>query len=585
MNTSCEADAEPAWRLLRGHWEASDYTGCVQAAAALHLPARLDAVPDLPAVAAAAVAAGFDLLAPEAALQATQLVERGLAGEADSLLDTADAGTVMAWCTALAEWCERHGLDAPFARLAARAARADAAAPPRARVHWRIASAWHHESFGRFDRVGEQLLEASTLAAASADVGLNVVVALKQARLALARAQPAEALIQAAAVAERLVPGGAPLWWADLADIRARAALAQGDAMAALHHARLCDGLAHQARATPAYTVTYRVNEAYALLGLGATEEAVSLVRALAAAPMPARMQQRVALLERLFVLAADDRAGHWGGDQEATLRAVVLRLRELAWTGALALLPAVVARLWARALDAGIETDWVRAAITSRTLAPPEASWPDDWPWALKLRVLGAFDWQVTVHGAVAEGPRAASKPLELLRRLAAEAGLEPCATEALALALWPGQGRDGRDKALETTLARLRRLLGDASVLRLAERRLRLDPQRVWLDREALLRRLAHIDAVVASSGPAHPSLPAQWQAALALWRGPLLADEGDDDAAPEWLRSARTRLRQRMASSLLGALAVPGHAARCLHARAADPGLAPWLVETPR
>ncbi|GAB4115299.1 MAG: hypothetical protein Fur0014_17630 [Rubrivivax sp.] len=222
-----------------------------------------------------------------------------------------------------------------------------------------------------------------------------------------------------------------------------------------------------------------------------------------------------------------------------------------------------------------------MRAAIASRSLVPPEPAWPDAWPWPLRLRVLGAFEW-TAIAATGGEGSRTAIKPLELLRRLAAEGGLDPLPAETLAEGLWPGEGREGRDKALETTLARLRRLLGDPAAVRLAERRLRLDPQRVWLDRAALERLLQRIDAAAASGRGADDdtTLAALWHEALSLWRGPLLADLGDDAEAPPWLQVSRTRLRQRLAASLLGCADRAGHESRRLRALAADRGLGPWL-----
>jgi DNA-binding SARP family transcriptional activator len=166
----------------------------------------------------------------------------------------------------------------------------------------------------------------------------------------------------------------------------------------------------------------------------------------------------------------------------------------------------------------------------------------------------------------------KAASRPLALLRRLAAEGGLEPVPTEALAQALWPGEGREGRDKALEVTLARLRRLLGDASAVLLQDRRLRLNPDRVWLDSAALARVLGLLEHGLAQ-GHGDDALQPLWDEAMALWRGPLLAGE----AADRWLDDARGRLRRRMAAALHAAAERPGHRARCLRATAADPALA--------
>lgn len=572
--------AVAARRLVRAHLAARDYGSCVDAASALAVPEALDGDAALWMLSGLAIAEGYHLLAPDRMTAAATAVSRALDGGADAALRRAGAEAVLAWCTTAGEWCERHGLDAPFARLAARAAAVDAGAPAWARVSWRVAAAWHHEAWGRFPAVRRLLDEAAALVAAQGDGELEIVVGLKRARLPLARDAPADALAQAEAIERRLPPGEAPLWHADIADIRARAALALGDPAAALHQARLCDGLACQARAPTSYTVTYRVNEAYALLALGDTPPALALLQALAAAPMPQRLQQRVALLRDLFGLAADDRDGHWGDTQQARLQVLMRSLRALDWTGVLGLLPAVMARLWARALEAGVEPDWVRAAIVSRRLAPPEPAWPEAWPWSLRLRVLGGFELRSPRSGGT-EGVKSASRPIDLLRRLAAECGLEPISSDTLAAALWPGEGREGRHKALETTLSRLRRQMGDPAALRLSERRLRLDGTRVWLDAAALQRQLALIDAGVQSGDPERLTrLARDWHEALQLWRGPLLADEGSDEQVAPWLLAARTQWRRRMAASLLASAALPGHEARCLRAVAADAGLQAWL-----
>jgi hypothetical protein len=171
-------------------------------------------------------------------------------------------------------------------------------------------------------------------------------------------------------------------------------------------------------------------------------------------------------------------------------------------------------------------------------------------------------------VYGAdlAASGGKASGKPLALLRRLAVEGGYEGISADLLAAALWPGEGREGRDKALEVTLARLRRLLGRADAVLMHDRRLRLNPQRVWLDRVALERLLGGRVSAAASD----------WPAVWALWRGPMLAGE---PGVPE-LEAARDGLRARMAAALHADSVHPGHRARCLRALAVDPALADWL-----
>ncbi|MCB1994813.1 MAG: hypothetical protein H6932_09260 [Burkholderiaceae bacterium] len=562
--------------MLRTHLEARSYHACEPAARALHLPSRLRGAADLRMLAALAVAHTFGLLAPELAEATARRVDAALAGEADAALTQADADSVLAWCTAAAEWCERHGLDLPFGRLQGWAARADGrvGASTASRVHWRVAAAWHHEAFGRRREVVDLLEDAWALAAAAGDPALQQVVRLKLARLAIYRDDPSAAVARAAEVIGRADVDTAPLWLADAADIEARAALVSGDMHRALHQARRACALAALAGAPAAYTLTYRTNEAYAQMALGAWAEALTVLAQMAAVPLPARLHDRVTTLADLAVLLRAERTGPWTAADDLALRALVDRLRALDWPGVLAVLPSHIARLWARALDAGIEPDWVRASIVGRGLAPPEPSWPEAWPWPLRVQVLGPLQVSDRDGRTLLGGSKAAARPLALLRRLAAESGHDGMAADVLAEALWPGEGREGRHKALEVTLARLRRLLGAPDALLMHDRRLRLNPQCVWLDQAALVRLL---DRLTLKPPLADVARDRAWAQVLALWRGPVLGDDGD---AP-WLQPLRLRLRQRMAAALLGDAAWPGHASRCLRAVAADPGLEPCLI----
>lgn len=563
---------DAAYALLRAHLEGRSYAPCRAAARRLELPATMDSPADLSTVAALAVAQTFGMLEAERESAARLLVQAGLSGQADAALRRADADTVLIWCTAMAEWCERHGLDREFARLQPQAAIADTdpEASPWWRAHWRAAAAWHQEAQGRRAEVDVLLDEADAMAERSGDVALRVVVWLHRARLALSRSDPARALSLARRAAQHADARDSPLWLADAADVEARAALMQGDMHRALQHSRRATALAETAQATPSYTMTYRLYESYALLGLGGYNDAAALANDLAALALPTFLTERLRLLARIYVLVRDDRHGPWNAHSQDELKSVVVRLRELDWPGVLALLPQVMSRLWARALDAGIEVDWVRASIRSRDLSPPEAAWPSAWPWSVRVSVLGPFSCLVDGRDLAAGAPgKAAAKPLALLRRLAVEGGHDGVAADVLAQALWPGEAREGRDKALETTLARLRALLGSRDAVLLSERRLRLNPQRVWIDSAALIRQLERLQRPARAG--AHPiDRDRAWEAALGLWRGPLLADE---PVAP-WLEAARERLRVRVAAALHDDSHQRGHRARRLRAIAADP-----------
>lgn len=567
-----EPSDDAARALLRAHLDARSFAPCLAAVPLLVLPRALVTEGDLTSLAALAIAETFGLLDAGRAREVSALVTRALSGAANDALGKAGAATVLAWCTAMGEWCERHGLDREFSRLQPLASIADAdpASSPWERAHWRVAAAWHHEAFGRHDEVAVLLQQAESMAMASGDVGVQVVTWLHQARLALARSAPDTALALAKRAAEHADERNSPLWLADVTDVLARAALAQGDMHRAVHQARRAVALAERAEATASYVMTYRLYESYALLGLGAYDEAVSLAEDLAAIPLPPFLAERLRLLARLYALVRDDRSGRWSEHNRSDLEAVTRRLRELQWPGVLALLPEFVAGLWARALDAGIEVDWVRASIRTRNLLPPEPSWPTGWPWSVKLSVLGQSSCVVGgLNLAASPSGKAAAKPMALLRRLAVEGGHDGVAADVLAQALWPGEGREGRNKALETTLARLRRMLGHANAVLVSERRLRLNPQRVWIDSAALCRQLDRLQR--RSRGEvAGIDRARAWDAVFELWRGPLLADEPD---AP-WIDARRDQLRRRMAAALQADGSTAGDSERRLRAIAADP-----------
>ena len=138
--------------------------------------------------------------------------------------------------------------------------------------------------------------------------------------------------------------------------------------------------------------------------------------------------------------------------------------------------IPAVMARLCSRALEAGIEVDYVRALVVKRELVPESP--PVDveaWPWPIKIFTLGRFE--VLLDGEpVRFCARSSANPwpaqgADRVRRSHRARG----SRAGWALARVEG---DAARAALATTLHRLRGLLGrEQSVLR-QEGQLSLDP-----------------------------------------------------------------------------------------------------------
>lgn len=487
---------------------------------------------------------------------------------------TADANLALG--CALAEICERNGDDVEFAALYAQIAAVEAAADasPFWRAHWSIACAWHLHSFGKMVEAAQRLEIAQELATVHGLVGLGATAALQRARLIESRRDP----VAAAALADQATRQGdlaqAPLWWADQADVRCRIALNALDFHAAVGHARRAVGHAQAAAVWPGYLVAYRVNEAYALLGTGAIDESLACFKEIGEAPMPRYQSSRLQCLSDLATLAAADRRGMWTDRTQADLAHLLARLRRLEWPSVLPTLPDYIAGLFARALAGGVEVDWVRAAIRTRALPAPRGA-PENWPWPVKVRALGAFE-VVSASGPLRRSAdparKAAAKPLELLRFLSAH-GHDAVAIDSVAAALWPGDQREGRQKAFDITVARLRRLLGNDRTVAIGGRRVRLDEQCVWIDVQAFDHRLGEGEGAAEGSAAAVLAL----EATLALYRGPFLGDSRE-----AWAVVARDRLRTRLAAAILRAARQPGVGESqrrewVLRATAADPRLA--------
>jgi hypothetical protein len=488
------------------------------------------------------------------------------------LARVAPADVALAAGCALGEVCERNGLSAEFASLHAQlaAVRTLPGASAFWRGHWAITCAWQLSSTGDRDAAHDELCAAQEEAAAAGLDDLAANLALQHARLVDSLQDPVAALALAQQAVAGASPASAPLRFADLADVQARIALRRLDFHAAMAHARRAGGLAEAAGVWPGFRVTYAANEGAALMGSGSFELASAAYGQMAETLTPRYLSDRASVMRDFALLARCAHNGVWAPQSLSLLGHVVGRLRLLEWHGVLSLLPDMVARVLDKALEAGIETDWVRAAVRFRRLkAPPGA--PFNWPWPVVVRVLGDFD--VVVAAAAdrddADASRKApGKPLDLLRCLAAR-GHAAVGVDDIAQALWPGDAREGRQKAFDTTVGRLRRHLGSNEAVVVSDRRIRLNAQIVWVDLAALLAVLDQADAAESDAACA-----AKLEAAVRLYRGPCLADSGDT-----WARRPRDSTRLRLAASLRRAGARgPGAALGWLaqQAMAADHGL---------
>lgn len=143
---------------------------------------------------------------------------------------------------------------------------------------------------------------------------------------------------------------------------------------------------------------------------------------------------------------------------------------------------PQMMAYLCARALEEGIEKDYVRRFILKHRLKPPQGGPPPrDWPYPVRIHTLGGLE--ILVQGKPLDWPRRSpERPLALLLALVTAGG--SLDRERLMDFFWPDLEADSAYHALESTLYRLRKLLGLREAVVSQGRCLRLEKDLVFVD-----------------------------------------------------------------------------------------------------
>jgi DNA-binding SARP family transcriptional activator len=199
---------------------------------------------------------------------------------------------------------------------------------------------------------------------------------------------------------------------------------------------------------------------------------------------------------------------------------------------------------LCVKALENDIEVDYVRRLIRIWSLVPETPPLHiETWPWPLKIQTLGSFgvisdDKPVVLTGRV-------KKPLELLKALIAFGG-KNVSQERLNDALWPDVDGDLAQRSFDTTLHRLRKLLGNDKVLQLQSGRLSINPKYCWIDAWAFERQCDEIEAALNVQGQLKDKggLSLHFEKAVVLYQGSFLAEDTDQ----AWTISMREHMRSR-------------------------------------
>jgi hypothetical protein len=213
------------------------------------------------------------------------------------------------------------------------------------------------------------------------------------------------------------------------------------------------------------------------------------------------------------------------------------------------------LAILWGAALRSGVATGEVRALVRDQGLRPP-ADAGEEWPWPVRVKVLGPL---AVEREGVAVDARRARKQLALLRAIVALGGKD-VPESAAADALWPEAEADAAEHVLEVTLSRLRRLVGADAIVRGTRRAISIAPERCWVDALALEAHLAAALARLDRPGSLdREAIRRDGELLARLYRGPLFDGEGEP-----WAVLARGRLRRRIGRWLERAGGVAGAAA---------------------
>ncbi|MDH4027637.1 MAG: hypothetical protein OEU95_02245, partial [Nitrospirota bacterium] len=242
---------------------------------------------------------------------------------------------------------------------------------------------------------------------------------------------------------------------------------------------------------------------------------------------------------------------GHEGKCIE-TLRRAFSIAREQSIMHFLFWIPSRMSVLCAKALENGIETEYVKTIIKKRGMVPDDPRvYIGSWPYPVKIYTLGRFGFlrdgrPVNVTGKVQK------KPMEMLKALIAFGGKDVREEQLIDL-LWPEADGDAAHNVFKMTLSRLRQLCGGDNIMKMQDGRLTLGPEHCYVDAWAFERTCNQVDALLkvpsppSGRGKAVPDpdeIIRLTETAAALYRGHFLANENDRT----WTLSIRERLRNK-------------------------------------
>jgi DNA-binding SARP family transcriptional activator len=145
---------------------------------------------------------------------------------------------------------------------------------------------------------------------------------------------------------------------------------------------------------------------------------------------------------------------------------------------------PEAVIKLCLKALEAGIETQYVQDLIRQRRLNPPD-NFGDSrqWPWPIRIQTLNQFsvtvdEKEVSLFGRI-------KVPILLLKALIVKGiGGKPILVNDILPELWPDCDNVKAMNTFKTNLHRLRKILGYEEAVLVQKKKISLNPVICWVD-----------------------------------------------------------------------------------------------------
>jgi DNA-binding SARP family transcriptional activator len=273
---------------------------------------------------------------------------------------------------------------------------------------------------------------------------------------------------------------------------------------------------------------------------LGKDQEAEDHLSHALSIPQSKIRQFLVLMAEALFAL---DRGGEASG--LSSLRKALAIGKEGKYPDPHVDQPSAMAMLCEKALEAGIEVEYVQELITRRNILPEKPPLHlENWPWPLKVFTLGRF--AILRDGEPLQSTRKVQqKPLSLLKALIAFGG-KGVRENQIEDALWPDADGDTAHQSFEIALHRLRQLIGHPEAIQLREGCLTLDPKYCWIDVWAFEGLVEKVDAIWREErkGMDMAKITQLIQKALGIYQGAFLPEETFEP----WTDSLRERLRNK-------------------------------------